>query len=305
MQVISFVPKKGDTGGVIVDLQNRLKELGYNPGTVDGIFGGKTAQAISALQKANGLPGSGVIGPKTLAILGFQVVPINPVTGREPITKELKGRKARHIHPTLRLMMEAKIFPNGVIPDAFVKNDVQRMVVLVSIGLESLKVREVGGNNRGKLVGLIQDIIGSFVETGTGDAWCMSTVQVIIAFIEDFLGVESPVLDSEGVTATAEHAKKIPGLYTVDPETGTFFQVQYGTKWQGHTGSVLELLAGGKMRTFEGNTGSDSIRDGSGAYFRTRDQKKFGSNIFVRGFIRVYPFNRVPTNLVQMAVERA
>lgn len=302
MTEMNSIPVLGDVGIEIIELQDRLRGLGYNPGSIDGIFGGQTRQAISALQKANGMPGSGVIGPKTLGLLGIKIVPVDPVNGSSPITKDLAGRKSRHIHPTLRLLIEKKLFPGRVVPREFSLKNLPQMVVMLAIALESLKVRETGGNNRGKLVGLIQGIIGPYLETGTGDAWCMSTVQVIVAFIEDFCGVESPVLDSESVTETGEAARKVPGLFTNECEVGTFFQAQYGSKWQGHSGTVLELLSGNQMRTFEGNTGSGSDRDGDGAFFKTRNRKNIGSSLIVRGFIRVYPNNVVPSTALKMSI---
>ena len=49
----------------------RLKELGYDPGSVDGIFGEKTRKAVVAFQRDNGLSQDGIAGPKTLAALGI------------------------------------------------------------------------------------------------------------------------------------------------------------------------------------------------------------------------------------------
>lgn len=45
--------------------QQRLKALGYDCGTADGIFGTKTDNAVKAFQKAKGLSQDGDIGPKT------------------------------------------------------------------------------------------------------------------------------------------------------------------------------------------------------------------------------------------------
>ncbi len=45
--------------------QQRLKVLGYDCGTADGIFGTKTDKAVKAFQKAKGLAQDGDIGPKT------------------------------------------------------------------------------------------------------------------------------------------------------------------------------------------------------------------------------------------------
>ena len=52
-------------------IQTRLKELGYDPGSVDGIFGEKTRKAVVAFQRDNGLSQDGIAGPKTLAALGI------------------------------------------------------------------------------------------------------------------------------------------------------------------------------------------------------------------------------------------
>lgn len=52
-------------------IQQKLKDLGYYSGSVDGIYGGATRRAVIAFQKANGLTADGVAGPKTIAALGL------------------------------------------------------------------------------------------------------------------------------------------------------------------------------------------------------------------------------------------
>ena len=46
-------------GEPVINLQNALKELGYLTGSADGVFGGKTTQAISDFQAAMGLAETG------------------------------------------------------------------------------------------------------------------------------------------------------------------------------------------------------------------------------------------------------
>ena len=53
------------------NVQKRLTELGYDPGPIDGIMGGKTRNAIISFQKDSGLPENGQIGDKTLNKLGI------------------------------------------------------------------------------------------------------------------------------------------------------------------------------------------------------------------------------------------
>lgn len=62
------VLRQGDTGPDVVYLQTLLSNA-VEPITADGKFGPKTAAAVKAFQKANGLTADGVVGPKTWAAL--------------------------------------------------------------------------------------------------------------------------------------------------------------------------------------------------------------------------------------------
>lgn len=82
-RIISTIPKYGDKTGDVRTLQTAINEyLQHNTLVVDGDFGNKTRDAVSRIQKANDLPGSGVIGPKTLEILSLRVA----VDDSKPIT---------------------------------------------------------------------------------------------------------------------------------------------------------------------------------------------------------------------------
>jgi methionine-rich copper-binding protein CopC len=60
----------GSRGDAVRKLQELLNALGYDCGSVDGIFGSKTKAAVLAFQKANGLGMDGIVGPLTWAKLG-------------------------------------------------------------------------------------------------------------------------------------------------------------------------------------------------------------------------------------------
>ena len=65
------VIKQGNTGSTVRTIQRKLKNWGYYTGTVDGIFGSKTKQAVKYFQSKNKLVVDGIVGPKTLAALGI------------------------------------------------------------------------------------------------------------------------------------------------------------------------------------------------------------------------------------------
>jgi len=63
------VLKQGSSGPDVQDLQQKLKDLGFDPNGVDGNFGPGTKVAVIAFQQSKGLQADGVAGPATLAAL--------------------------------------------------------------------------------------------------------------------------------------------------------------------------------------------------------------------------------------------
>jgi len=62
---------RGATGPYVREAQEKLKELGFYPGTVDGIFGLLTEAAVREFQRSRNLAVDGVVGPQTWRALGF------------------------------------------------------------------------------------------------------------------------------------------------------------------------------------------------------------------------------------------
>ena len=74
--------RRGSTGAEVSQLQARLKERGFNPGQVDGDFGGGTEAAVLAFQKSAGLLADGIAGPRTLAALELAGDAVPVVSGQ-------------------------------------------------------------------------------------------------------------------------------------------------------------------------------------------------------------------------------
>ena len=67
-QFTSFL-SEGASGNEVLELQQRLTDLGYYQGPLNGKFGPLTAAGVSALQRAHGISVRGYVGPATRAVL--------------------------------------------------------------------------------------------------------------------------------------------------------------------------------------------------------------------------------------------
>ncbi len=63
------VVSPGHVGDRTAEVQCLLKYWGYNPGTVDGIYGDKTTAAVKSFQSDHGLGKDGSVGPETWPVL--------------------------------------------------------------------------------------------------------------------------------------------------------------------------------------------------------------------------------------------
>lgn len=68
---VQTLSKVGSSGSEVRQIQTKLKQWGYYKGSVDGIYGTSTKNAVSDFQKKNGLSADGVAGPSTLAKIGI------------------------------------------------------------------------------------------------------------------------------------------------------------------------------------------------------------------------------------------
>lgn len=65
------VSKRGSTGAEVSKIQTKLKNWGYYSGSVDGVYGWQTENAVRSFQKKNGLSVDGIAGTKTLNAMGI------------------------------------------------------------------------------------------------------------------------------------------------------------------------------------------------------------------------------------------
>ena len=68
---ISTLSKLGSRGDEVRKIQQKLRELGYYKGAVDGVYGTATKKAVIAFQKNCGITADGIAGAKTLRFMGL------------------------------------------------------------------------------------------------------------------------------------------------------------------------------------------------------------------------------------------
>ena len=99
---------RGCTGDAVKTLQDKLNTLGYNSGSVDGIFGAKTYAAVTAFQKANSLGVDGIVGKLTWGKL-YGISPAMPVetttvVGRPMVSYGSRGDAVRKLQELLNAL---------------------------------------------------------------------------------------------------------------------------------------------------------------------------------------------------------
>lgn len=79
------------------DIQKALKQQGFNPGPVDGIWGPQTAGALRDFQAERGMRATGIVNTHTLSALGFPADPdLYSKDVMAPWMAEARRRKGLH-----------------------------------------------------------------------------------------------------------------------------------------------------------------------------------------------------------------
>ncbi len=63
----------GSEGNIVKVIQRRLKTWGYYTGSIDGVYGAKTRDAVKAFQRKNGAKVDGIVGEETAALIGINL----------------------------------------------------------------------------------------------------------------------------------------------------------------------------------------------------------------------------------------
>jgi hypothetical protein len=147
--------------------------------------------------------------------------------------------------------------------------DKERRLLAMAYLCDQLKVREVGGNNRGPLVEIIQESAG----ISPGDSWCAATLTLASKIAGAIYPRRSNGYNPASVKSWRQWAKDHGKLVTT-PTRGCIALHSSGDGVHGHIGAFVKLSGDGDAITIEGNTSSGdagSQADGGGMFRRERD----------------------------------
>lgn len=110
------IPSAGATyadSATTLAVQTALKTKGYDPGSLDGIYGPKTSAAIKSMQSAAGIPQTGVIDYGVLMALG---IPVPPASSSNGVAARPRSSSSGSYIPTFATSggYSQIVAPNGV-----------------------------------------------------------------------------------------------------------------------------------------------------------------------------------------------
>ena len=85
-------------------VQKKLKNWGYYKGSVDGIYGSKTKQAVMLFQKRNGLVVDGIVGDKTLKAMGISASQLSGANSGSNSSSSVNGFSSSDVQLLARLI---------------------------------------------------------------------------------------------------------------------------------------------------------------------------------------------------------
>lgn len=196
----------------------------------------------------------------------------------------------RQIKKQMFDFIEAKLEKNGLAQE-FIKTKNARGLFCEAAKACVGVVYEKTGRNDGPLVELIQMTVDGKAQR---EAWCMAFVQTMLDYVEEKLGIQSPLLSTEHCLTLFRDTKKNHPEQMVKriPLPGAIAIWQHGNTSSGHTEIVI-AADGDEFQAVGGNTreGKDAhgavVRDGGGVHYTVRDFKGSG-DMKLLGFIKPF-----------------
>ena len=153
----------------------------------------------------------------------------------------------RNIKPALFKFIDDKLAADVLAQTAIHQNDPRTLFTRALLACNG--IREATGHNDGPMVELIQSTLGG----ADNEPWCMGFVQSGLAYVEQKMGVKSPVAASEHCVTVWKETPLAQRVKAV-PAPGAIIIWRHGSTSSGHTGITISPVAHGDFSAIEGNT---------------------------------------------------
>jgi peptidoglycan hydrolase-like protein with peptidoglycan-binding domain len=116
---------------MVQQAQEQLILLGYDPGTVDGVYGPRTRQALETFQRAQNLPVTGLLDEPTFQALQLAVSPptisspLSTPLSRSPLQVVVDYLRFHELQPGRVLPYVTERFLNGTSPQLWIEQTLQ------------------------------------------------------------------------------------------------------------------------------------------------------------------------------------
>lgn len=218
------VLRRGDRGPDVALWQERLHQLGVDPGAVDADFGVLTERATKAFQVRAGLPASGIVDAATLASADH-AARAQPLPVPHPEVSASLAEALRYVAAMEFLSVVRETAPN-----------------------DGPRIREYL-----RAVGVDQPA-----------AWCAAFVTWCLRTAAGSLGVKPPIAGSAGAKALGYQLQRAGRWLSAEQLRANPSALRPGlilvwhrgapASWTGHTG-ILARVEGGRFWSIEGNAG--------------------------------------------------
>lgn len=223
---ISRTLRRGDRGEDVAYLQQRLTDLRFDPGPIDGVFGGQLEMAVWAYQKLIGRTSDAVDGgvsPDEFLVMQdpMQLAPMEPPAGRRHVEVDLV-RQVAIIWESRKPILITHISTGS--GEKYC--DAGFCSVALTPGGEYGVTREVDGWRRSDL-GLLYNPVyfnGGIALHGAFDVplrpashGCVRLPMHIANYLPELLEIGDAVLVFDGVKAPSDYGPQPPPAHTPDP----------------------------------------------------------------------------------------
>lgn len=154
----------------------------------------------------------------------------------------------------------------------------QKKRMLVFEAMRWVGYTEQGGDNKGQIVEMFQKAVDGKAQ---GEPWCLAMIMHHVQTVDRQYSFIYQIVEAPSRLVPTEHCLTLWNKTPIrqrraNPEPGCIVLWQYGLSTKGHAGIITEILADGKFKTIEGNTGAakgtEIVREGDGIYEKVRDR---------------------------------